>query len=578
MSPSRLHVFRSPLHIAVVFGLCLGATVSAQQPAQRSTQKPTRLQGVYTVDPDGQGERNFQSITAAVQALAKRGVRGPVKLVVAAGTYQEAVTLDPIDGVDEDSPVTFQAAVPGKVVWNGKKVEKKKAEPDDKGKRKKKSLFWAAAEAAGLKPRKKKPARPARQQPEENTTVVLGESVEHLVFDGLVFEETVAGAAIFGHPGASYIEIRNCRFGKGIKGHRGREGVIYVNGSSKAEGWRIHHNVFDLPGISSGMYFSQIKRFHIQDNRIKLNGNSSGMYFINENRAKNRIERNLITGETDGSNGSCAINVALSNLNNDIADNTIIIESRGHAIRTFGTQTNFNRIYSNLIVVTGGGAGIHVGTGTLNHFESDSNLFFIESNNVGTWNNAMESGLEAWREATGLGPRGAADEGSTLGDPEMIATVNELIVTQKGDTKARLKIALLLLGTADEAGKRLAARVCSQMGTDARVAIPHLALLCHHPSAGLRADAAAALGAMGEAAAIAVPELLKLLDDNDRRVVTNAAATLGNCGPLAAKAVPKLLNLAADDPVDGSDQLQQVSIAALRKIDPDNPAVKKLGH
>jgi hypothetical protein len=340
-------VFRSPLHIAVVFGLCLGATVSAQQPAQRSTQKPTRLQGVYTVDPDGQGERNFQSITAAVQALAKRGVRGPVKLVVAAGTYQEAVTLDPIDGVDEDSPVTFQAAVPGKVVWNGKKVEKKKAEPDDKGKRKKKSLFWAAAEAAGLKPRKKKPARPARQQPEENTTVVLGESVEHLVFDGLVFEETVAGAAIFGHPGASYIEIRNCRFGKGIKGHRGREGVIYVNGSSKAEGWRIHHNVFDLPGISSGMYFSQIKRFHIQDNRIKLNGNSSGMYFINENRAKNRIERNLITGETDGSNGSCAINVALSNLNNDIADNTIIIESRGHAIRTFGTQTNFNRIYSN---------------------------------------------------------------------------------------------------------------------------------------------------------------------------------------------------------------------------------------
>ncbi|MHC4920815.1 MAG: HEAT repeat domain-containing protein [Planctomycetota bacterium] len=110
------------------------------------------------------------------------------------------------------------------------------------------------------------------------------------------------------------------------------------------------------------------------------------------------------------------------------------------------------------------------------------------------------------------------------------------------------------------------------------MAIPHLALLCHHPSAGLRADAAAALGAMGEAAAIAVPELLKLLDDNDRRVVTNAAATLGNCGPLAAKAVPKLLNLAADDPVDGSDQLQQVSIAALRKIDPDNPAVKKLGH
>ncbi len=521
-----------------------------------------QLQGTYTINREGQGERNFSSISAAVQALARQGVKGPVKLVVGLGTYQEAVTLDPIRGVDEDSPVTFQAGAPGKVVWNGRKVPKQAAAK----KGQKKSLLWALAEKAGLKPKKKKkPGRPRIVAP-ENTSITLSEGTEHIVFDGFVFQETDGGPAIFGNPGACNIEIRNCRFGKGIKGHRGHEGVIYVNGRSTAVGWKIHHNHFDLPAIRSGLYFSKIKEFQIHDNRIQLNGNTSGMYFINENRAKNRIVRNLFTGATGGGNGGCAINVALSNLNNDIAENIIIIESQGHAIRTFGNRSNFNRIYGNLIAVTGGGAGIFVNSGTLNHFKSDSNLFFIESNNVGTWDNALESGLAAWQEATSAGPRGAADKGSCLGDPEMISTVSELILPEQGDAKARLKKVLLLLGTSDEAGKRLAARVCMQMGKASRAAIPHLALLCHHRSAGVRADAAAALGAMGKGAEIAIPELLKLLDDDDRRVVANAAATLGNFGSLAQKAVPKLLELSKTESSDDSDRLQRVSAAALRKI------------
>jgi len=564
----------SPIVAASVLFVALVAAAAPAVGQQRPPEKPStppasRLEGTYTVNPDGQGERNFKNITAAVRSLAKRGVSGPVKLVVAPGTYQEAVVLDPIRGVDEDSRVTFAAGVRGKVLWNGKKVPKK-ADKQEKGK--KKSLFWAAVEAAGLK--KKKPRARRGNPPEEHTTIVLNEGTEHLVFDGIVFQETQSGSAIFGYAGASHIEIKNCKFGEGIKGHRGREGVIYVRGASKSKGWQIHDCVFELPGIGTGLFFSQVKQFHIQDNRIKLNGNSSGMYFINENRAKNRIERNLITGKAGGGAG-CAINVALSNLNNDIANNTIIIDSSGHAIRTFGTKTNFNRLYGNLIVVTGGGAGIYVNSGTLNHIESDGNLFFIESNNVGTWDDALNSGMTEWQEATGLGPRGTADGGSCLGDAEMIETVTELMLKPQADTKARLKKVLLLLGTGDEAGKRLGARVCFQMGESARAAIPHLALLCHHQSAGVRADAARALGALGNGASIAIPELLKLLDDKNHLVLMNAAATLGNFGRLAQKAAPKLAKLTTRETDDGSDELQEISFVALRKVDPENPALKK---
>lgn len=565
MNPHR-SLSRSPFlsgsapHIAVALGLYLAATAPAQQSAQQSA----RLEGVYTVNPDGQGDRNFESITAAVRALSKRGVKGPVKLVVAAGTYEEAVTLEPIRGVDEDSPVTFQATKEGKVFWNGKKVprEPEKEKEKEQEKKGKKSLFWAAMEAAGLKKKKKKPVAVRRNLPDEHTTVVLSEGTEHLVFDGMVFDETESGAAIFGSPGSSHIELKNRRFGKGIKGQQGSEGVIYVDGHSRCEGWKIHHCVFDLPKLRTGLYFSMVKKFHIQDNRIKLNGVSEGMYFINENRAKNRIERNLITGETAGGSG-CAINIALSNLNNDVVDNTILIETNGHAIRTFGTQTNFNRIYGNLIVVTGGGAGIYVNNGTLNHFESDGNLFFVESGNVGTWNEGLQSGLTEWQEATGTGPRGAADKSSTLGKPEMIGTVTQLMCM-----KPELKQVLLLLGTGDEAGKRLAARACVRMGTDAQAAVPHLALLCHHKSPGVRADAARALGAMGKSGSIAIPELLKLLGDDNHLVAMNAARTLGHFGPLAQKAAPKLVELAEKDTEDGSDELQQVSLDALKKIAP----------
>ena len=57
----------------------------------------------------------------------------------------------------------------------------------------------------------------------------------------------------------------------------------------------------------------------------------------------------------------------------------------------------------------------------------------------------------------------------------------------------------------------------------------------------------------------------------------NAAATLGNFGPLAQKAAPKLVNLSTRETDDGSDELQEISLTALRKVDPENPELKKRG-
>ena len=65
------------------------------------------LSGVYTINPSGSGSTNFPSFSDAVAALDLLGISGPVTFQVAAGTYNEQVTMGTISGANATNTVTF---------------------------------------------------------------------------------------------------------------------------------------------------------------------------------------------------------------------------------------------------------------------------------------------------------------------------------------------------------------------------------------------------------------------------------------------------------------------------------------
>jgi hypothetical protein len=69
-----------------------------------------QLSGTYTIDPAGSGSTNYLSFTDAVSALTTSGVSGPVTFNVAAGTYNEQITIGAITGSSATNRVTFQKA------------------------------------------------------------------------------------------------------------------------------------------------------------------------------------------------------------------------------------------------------------------------------------------------------------------------------------------------------------------------------------------------------------------------------------------------------------------------------------
>lgn len=67
-----------------------------------------QLSGTYTIDPAGSGSTNYTTFSAAVSALTTSGVSGPVTFNVAAGTYNEQVTIGAITGTSATNTVTIQ--------------------------------------------------------------------------------------------------------------------------------------------------------------------------------------------------------------------------------------------------------------------------------------------------------------------------------------------------------------------------------------------------------------------------------------------------------------------------------------
>ena len=65
------------------------------------------LSGVYTIDPNGSGSRNFTSFTAAVDVAQIATIGGPVTFEVASGTYNEQVLIPQLPGLSSINTVTF---------------------------------------------------------------------------------------------------------------------------------------------------------------------------------------------------------------------------------------------------------------------------------------------------------------------------------------------------------------------------------------------------------------------------------------------------------------------------------------
>jgi PKD repeat protein len=67
----------------------------------------TGISGSYTIDPSGSGANNYTSFNAAFTALQNCGVSGPVTFSVAAGNYNERLTLSAITGASATNTITF---------------------------------------------------------------------------------------------------------------------------------------------------------------------------------------------------------------------------------------------------------------------------------------------------------------------------------------------------------------------------------------------------------------------------------------------------------------------------------------
>ena len=94
--------------------------------------------------------------------------------------------------------------------------------------------------------------------------------------------------------------------------------------------------------------------------------------------------------------------------------------------------------------------------------------------------------------------------------------------------------------------RSFAADALSEIGTEARVAIPALIEALKDQDRFVRISAAKGLGKMGTEAKAAVPPLIELLKDSEPLVRANAAEALGRMGAEAKTAILALTELQKD--------------------------------
>ena len=328
--------------LVLFVGLLLGAGLTAQP-----------MSGNYTIPG------NFKTFTAAAAALQANGVNGAVTFVVVPGTYTESFTLNAVAGASATNTITFKGIIPGTVKLQG---------------------------ASG-----------------DTLTFATGTSTlptAWYVLDGFEFEKG-PGYAILGNKFCHDIEIKNCVFQAAHGTSSSSPRLWYVNSVNEAKRWKVHHNEFTMPANGYGLYLSQISYWEFHHNTIDVNGSARGMYFINNNRAYNKIYNNLFFGTLASSSSNAALHVGASNYENEISHNTFLISATsGNAIYTQGWSSGINHIYSNIIMVVGGGTCLRVyyttgSAANLALHEADNNIYWAPGGNVGYWDTGYAT-LTAW--------------------------------------------------------------------------------------------------------------------------------------------------------------------------------------
>ena len=338
-----------------------------------------QMSGGYTIDPTGSGARNFKTFLDAGKAVFAQGISGSVIFLVTPGSYNESFFLLPVTGASSTSTITFKSLIPGTVKLTG---------------------------VAG-----------------DTITFFAGLSWfinSWYVLDGLEFV-SAPGSAIRSGEWTQDIEVRNCTFAAAHGGSGSPRGLLVANGANTSLRWDVHHCKFTMPsGSTQGLYGSQIGQWKFHHNDVDINSGNQSIYLINNNAALNRIYNNLFYGAQGSSSSAGVINVDLSNLNNDICNNTFYVASNGGSlVRTFGTSGNFNRIYANVMAMTGPGTCVNVTqTGTLQFWESDANVYWAPSGDVGRIGTTPYNTLAAWQAAT------TKDAGSISGDPLFVGATS----------------------------------------------------------------------------------------------------------------------------------------------------------
>lgn len=85
----------------------LGSGNASNDTVYRTFKVCNPISGNFTINPNGVGPNNYTSFSAAVVDLADCGISGPVTFTVAAGTYNEQITIPFINGTSSTNTVTF---------------------------------------------------------------------------------------------------------------------------------------------------------------------------------------------------------------------------------------------------------------------------------------------------------------------------------------------------------------------------------------------------------------------------------------------------------------------------------------
>ncbi len=287
-----------------------------------------QLSGSYTIGTGG----DYETFSAAAEALHTQGVSGPVVFNVVSGTYQEQFILDYIPNASETDSVTFQSQSGDSsdvVIVSGD------ATFDDNYVVKLKRLSYVMFKQITF-----------RSLNETYSSVVQIENyADHLSFYNCVFEGTYASdnrkSLIYSNSGTSIEDLilENNRFFKG--GH-----AINLNCSGENNlSPQILSNSFDSIGYSS-VSLNTAKKITITGN--KINGGSFGMY-LSMIIGKSIISKNRIVNISNEG-------VHISNLHSsmdfeaEISNNEIAANKNGGGGLIISNSYGFN-VYHNSVFV-----------------------------------------------------------------------------------------------------------------------------------------------------------------------------------------------------------------------------------